>query len=244
MKRILATVSGHDPGIRPLDGVGRPGRGELGKGCRRPRGGCVHRHDRLDICGDHGVERPAELRAVFSEHQCGPQRREDLAQRAEVTRDEGVGGRERRHAGADMQRGQRQHRGIDAVAREDDDGPVGGDPTIDQGLTHAPDPVERFGIPQRGNRAVASTPGEHRGPGRGGSPGDESVGGAGGIRNSSARPQHETAVAAPFDIGGQRVIDRAAATALRHGGGTVRHGSEGRDGSARSLPIATETCRL
>ena len=204
----LGDIVGRDLRVAPLD-LDRRDRREH----RLERAALSHDFD----CGpQRRVDCPRETRAIRDEYEPGREEPEDVLERAEVARHERVGRRNRRMRHADVLRSERQEQVLDAVARENREGPIRGQMAIEQRLTQAAHFHERLAVGQASEEAAArldpccpwpvcpccprwwspaAVPGEQRAVGRVARPVLEAIGQHRGIVSERLhRPEHDRTV--------------------------------------------------
>ena len=153
---------GADPGVRVVDRAGRA----ASRAARRTasRGDAFGRRagDDLRVAGDLR-QRPLEQRRLRPRR---PARGAALPQRAErrvVVCQQRVRRRERRVEHAGVHRRQAEQRVLEAVARQDDDRPIGREAAVEQRLRDClRAPAQRVGVGEAPPRAVGVAPREER----------------------------------------------------------------------------------
>ncbi len=142
----LGDVVAADLGVRGIDGLAVVGFQLTEQLCAARRR--ILADDQLAIFRHCGLDRLAEHRAVRRIDQSGRQQFDDVFELAEVGRHQRIGRRHRRVGDADIHRGQRQQRVLDAVAGEDDDRPLGGKVARQQSRRDAAHPRQHLRVSQ------------------------------------------------------------------------------------------------
>jgi len=108
--------------------------------------GSVTAHDECAVQVSHRRQRGREERAFADVQQARAERTDDALQLAEVFRHQRVSRRNGRNRHAHVQAGQREHCVLHAVVRQDRDGALRGQLSLEQPGSHAPHLVEHFAV--------------------------------------------------------------------------------------------------
>src|SRR5271170_3767342 len=103
-------------------------------------------HRDLGIFRRAGAKRRSVAITIIGKNETRTHQLDNAAQPSKVAGNQGVGGRNRNEGHADMQTSQRQQSVFDAVAREDEDRPLGRKTTIEQSLPDRARRGEGFGV--------------------------------------------------------------------------------------------------
>ena len=192
---------GTDLGVRFGQRRAGPRGRQVGEGAHgaalEPAFGQHHRH----LGRHHGGDGARVFRAAGEDHaRLGDG--QDVAQLAEVLRDERVGGRDGDVGYAGPHRRQRQRQVLDVVAREDGQRPLLRQAGVQQRLTHGLHLLQHLGVADVVPVAALRAARDEAAPGRLGGPLLEAVGEALGVPAQCVRrAQHGAAVGAKLNLG-------------------------------------------